>query len=211
MAVTHGLINAGIVVPAALLALVWSPVPVREEEDVSMLRGPAAHIPISDRGWKIIPLIEEHFEEQLGYLSSEAFERIGRLIGSYEVYSTRFLESSAIFRDEGRNARIGDRIYQRLHLIHLRDEPILTAPSLVQIERAEFSEQCKELGYVTTRFHVGVGRWYLRVTRDPSGHGVLTIDTASRPRGIFLFTLPLFRVLQARARRDAIQRIRSLC
>jgi len=211
MAVTHGLINAGIVVPAALLALVWSPVPVADGGDLSLLQGPAAHVPISDRGWKMLPLIEEHFEEPLGYLSSEAFEKIGELIASYSVYSARFLESSAIFREEGRNARIGDRVYQRLHLLHLRDEPILTVPSLVEIERAEFSEQCKELGYVTTRFHVGVGRWCLRVTRDLSGHGVLTIDTASRPRGVFLLTLPLFRVLQVRARRDAIQRIRSLC
>jgi hypothetical protein len=210
MALTHGLINAFVVIPAALLALMWAPVAVVDGDDVRLLKERCSSIPVSGSGWRLFPLIHERYEVPLGKLSPEAFERIGDLISSYRVYAPELLESAAMFREERREARVGDRIYQRLHLLDWQGEPLVTLPSLVEVDRAEFSETRKELGYVTTRFHVGVGWWRVVVERLPSGEGILTIEAASRPRGILMLTLPLFRILQSRARKSAIERISAV-
>ena len=166
-------------------------------------------LPVSTAGAPWLPLAHHRLERDLGKLSLEAFERAGAVLLRYEVYGPRCMHSHARFRAEGRAPRPGDRIVQRAHLLHQGNVPLVTVPSLVEVDLVEDSPSVKALGYATTRFHVGLGRWRAWLRRADDGACTLTIESWSRPRGLFIVTTPLFRFFQLRARDEAVRRLEA--
>jgi len=208
MALVHGLLNALIVIPCALAALRLCPEPLRDSDDGELLEA-LTQTRVSAEGLRVLPLLREQAELPLGTVSEEEFQRAGDLLLSYGVYGERCMESYAPFKEDARRPQPGDRIVQRMHLLLWGKTPILTLPSLVEVNYVEDTAHVKGLGYATTQFHVGVGVWRAELLRSDAGACTLKIESRSRPRGLLLITTPLFRYFQRRARNEAMTRVQE--
>lgn len=132
------------------------------------------------------------------------FQAIEDMMMSGNYYPPAVIQFFGPFRDESRDLRPGDRVLQRFVFAGIQ------LWSMVEIFVAERSAGICHIGYVTTSYHHGRGRWEARLTRE-DGRLSLTVKSISGPQSwLFWLALPIARQVQLRARESAIDRFSHL-
>jgi uncharacterized protein (UPF0548 family) len=85
------------------------------------------------------------------------------------------------FGREGRWARVGDRIVQRLHIVQLGVFAVVDVLTLNEITAVVAEARRKGFTYTTTHCHAEVGEWTAVVEWGETGEVALTMSAISRP------------------------------
>lgn len=200
MATTHGLLN---LVGTALLAAraprlppVVPPAPDRETPTAACAGAEAV-------------FVDAH-RQDVGPWTPEAFGRLRAALLGYRFYPGSVMVRRTQFEDEGRAARVGDRLGLGLLLPSLPGLPALLLPAVVEIHVLSDAPECVRLGYRTTRRHYGRGEWVAQVRRE-GDRIVLSVDCHLRPSRWFVWLgLPLYRRFQLAAFRAGLENLRRL-
>lgn len=139
------------------------------------------------------------YEQVLGIDSENGlFDRAAALLMRYEFYPPEVLRHVSTFTPEGREARPGDRIVQRIRVIpHVLDVVTMNVVSGLIVEPNR-----RGITYTTTERHLEIGEWTCVVSRRPSGEVVLLVHAVSKvgPRMPF-WARPFARYFQLRGHR----------
>lgn len=155
-------------------------------------------------------LYSDAHRQDIGPWSPECFGRLRAALLEYRFYPETVMVRRAQFEDEGRPARVGDRLGLGLLLPNLPGLPPLTLPAVVEIHVIESSAEHVRLGYRTTRRHYGRGEWVAAVRRE-GDRLVLSVDCHIRPSRWFVWLgLPLYRRFQLDAFRGGLGNLRQL-
>lgn len=148
--------------------------------------------------------------QDVGPWSPETFGRLRAALLSYRFYPDAVMVRRTQFEEEGRAARLGDRLGLGLLLPGLPGLPPLLLPAVVEIHVLSDAPECTRLGYRTTRRHYGRGEWVAEVRRE-GDRIVLSVDCHLRPSRWFVWLgLPLYRHFQLGAFRAGLGNLRQL-
>ena len=144
----------------------------------------------------------------MGADSPGRFEAMRDALLAYRFYPASVMACTAAFKDEGRFARLGDRIGMALLVPVFPGLPAIRFPATTEINLLENTPERATLGYVTTRRHYGRGAWSATLVR---ADGRLRLELRSRmtpTHPLALLGLPFYRFLQKRAHRLGVDNLR---
>jgi len=163
-----------------------------------------------DRGDRATALFADTHRVVLGPWSPEAFARIREALLGYRFYPAHVMVRRTQFEDEGRAARVGDRLGLGLLVPNLPGLAPLMLPAIVEVDHVEAGAERCGLGYVTTRRHYGRGVWRAEVARE-GNELMLTVSYHVRPSRWFVWCgLPVYRRFQLAAFRAGADNLRRL-
>ncbi|MCP5096484.1 MAG: DUF1990 family protein [Chloroflexi bacterium] len=125
---------------------------------------------------------QDHVEQRLGVDESGAlFNTAVSLLKKYRFYPKDVMSFVGDFELEERQMKIGDRIVQRIHLLHLFGRPVLDAVTMIEI--IDVIDEPRRYGftYATVDTHVKQGEWTAVVEWQENGDVVLIMKAISRP------------------------------
>jgi hypothetical protein len=212
MIATHGRINAiGIGLLGVLSWLALRPAaraaPHRDARTLAALRDvPVNYAPAQGEAG----LTVHEFTTDLGHdPSGVVFARAAERVLRYRFYPQHIISSVSDFSLAERDARVGDRIVLRLHLLHLFGLPLLHMRALVEVNAVEDSPRRKRLSYCTTDWHIACGGCAATLLWRDDDHVIMTLRSVERPLLGLLklpFITPLFRAFLDRALRSVGER-----
>lgn len=198
---THGSLN---LLGSLLLAAAAPPLPPPP--------GPPApdhRFPVSAGSEETALFVDTH-RRDLGPWSEAAFARLKAALLGYQFYPPATLVRRTQFEEENRSARIGDRIGMGLLLPNLPGLPPVCLPAVVEIHTLFDGPDSARLGYQTTTFHYGCGRWQAEISRQ-NDRIQLEVRARVRPARWFVWLgLPVYRRFQLGAFHAGLARFQSL-
>lgn len=124
----------------------------------------------------------DHYTTVIGHDPTRAlFERARHLLMRYRFYPAEVMRSVSDFELEQRPLRVNDRIVQRLHVLRLRDRPVLDVLTMNQVTAVVDEEFRQGFTYTTTQCHAEQGEWTAVVALSAPGQVSLTVRAISRP------------------------------
>jgi hypothetical protein len=192
----HGLGNALCTTILAGLALRYAPF----EGTPARAPAPDLHAPTRD-----IPEAEALFLDSrvvdAGPDTPGRFEVLANALLRYHFYPPEVMVSTGAFNDEGRRARVGDRVGMVLLVPLFPGYPAIRFPATTEVDVAEVDATHAAFGYITTTAHYGAGAWRATLFRE-GGQLKIRLQSRMRPKHpLALLGLPVYRLFQKRAHR----------
>ncbi|MDP2308049.1 MAG: YndJ family transporter [Pseudomonadota bacterium] len=135
------------------------------------------------------------------------FEALSDALLRYHFYPPDVMVCAAAFKEEGRRARLGDRVGMVLLVRLFPGFPAVGFPATTEVNVAEADAEHAAFGYVTTTAHYGAGAWRATLSRHD---GRLRIELRSRMlpmHPLALLGLPVYRMFQKRAHRAGLEQL----
>ena len=124
----------------------------------------------------------DHYERIIGQDSSgQLFQIASNLLLNYQFYPTDIISPTSDFSLNDRQAKMGDRIIQRIHLFKLFGFPILDAITMTEITKIVDSPRQATLTYTTVATHVEQGEWSASIEWLNDDQVMLSTSAVSRP------------------------------
>jgi hypothetical protein len=205
MASTHGLFNATATTALGLVAWMFAPM-------AGISAGtPRADLQAATRD--VDPskaIFVDRREFDLGPAAGGRFERIGEELVAYRFYPAEVMRVGAAFIDEGRPARVGDRIGMHLQVPLFPGFLPAQFRATTEINQVEQGSGRYLFGYLTTTAHYGKGAWWGEVERRGDRVVLLLQSRMTPTHPLALMGLPLYRWFQKRAHAAGAARLAAV-
>lgn len=124
----------------------------------------------------------DHHEMVLGHdLNGQLFQKAAYHLLRYHFYPHTVMKATSDFGLNGRCARVGDRIVQRIHLVRLFGRPIVDVMTMTEVTQVINTPRHAMLAYATVANHITQGQWCASVEWRDDGMVLLTMSAVSRP------------------------------
>ena len=155
--------------------------------------------PRLDPGEEATALFVDHRHRPLGPWSPAAFAAAREALLGYRFYPPDVMRRRTQFEEEGRPARVGDRIGLGLLLPSLPGLPPIQLPAVSEVYALEDGPERVAFGYATTTAHYGEGRWRADVVREGDRLELYVYSHIRPSRWYVWLGLPVYRYFQSRA------------
>lgn len=170
---------------------------------------PSRQFPVASGSAETALFVDNH-RRDLGPWSEAAFARMKEVLLGYRFYPATTMVRRTQFEEEGRAAKIGDRIGMGLLLPSLPGLPPVCLPAVVEVYEVFDGPESVRFGYQTTTFHYGRGQWLAEVSRQED-RLVLAVRAHVRPSRWFVWLgLPVYRRFQLGAFRAGCATLQAL-